>query len=206
MQRYVGKMCYEHENYMEDCNREKAYKQEICEKTKTLKLSFFKKNIIMKLVKKLCDLEFLLDEETQKAMVLNKEIWSCDCLEYDIDAICDFVKRNAIQPVQVSVEQAYEYCNVENDMNISIVKMNDTLRESKERNPIIILMSQMFTKPFIVNGNHRIRDAFDKKVESLEIFVIDANEVIDCLATQGYKDAYKIYVKMHKLIGLKLNC
>ena len=84
--------------------------------------------------------------------------------------------------------------------------MNDTLRKSKEDNPIIVLVSDMFVQPFVIDGNHRIKKAFNSGIDRIEVYILDADNVIQCLISEDYRTAYKIYKKLHKLVGMKLNC
>ena len=64
----------------------------------------------------------------------------------------------------------------------------------------------MFVKPFIINGNHRIRNAYNNGIEKLEVYIINADDVIECLISEDYKVAYRIYQKLNSMIGMKLNC
>ena len=50
MQRYLLTMCYEHENYVNDIERKKQYKNDIVSVIHKQKLPFFKKRKILKLV------------------------------------------------------------------------------------------------------------------------------------------------------------
>lgn len=84
--------------------------------------------------------------------------------------------------------------------------MNDSLRKSKEDNPIIVLVSDMFTQPFVINGNHRIQRAFNFGVDKIEVCILHADNVSHCLISEDYRMAYKIYKKLHNLVGLKLDC
>ena len=68
------------------------------------------------------------------------------------------------------------------DMDIKYIKMNDTLRKSKEDNPIIVLVSDMFVQPFVINGNHRIKKAFNSGIDRIEVYILDADNVIQCLS------------------------
>lgn len=199
-------MIYEHENYIDEINRKERYKQEIKLRSESLKFSLFKGWKIKRLINKLCSLKFLLEEADQMALVLNEEIWTSDCLEYYVNKVYDFISRNSVNIEIVETQRFYEFCNVENDIDIKFVKMNDTLRKSKEKNPVIILINDMFVKPFIINGNHRIRNAYNNGIEKLEVYIINADDVIECLISEDYKVAYRIYQKLNSMIGMKLNC
>lgn len=91
-------------------------------------------------------------------------------------------------------------------VNIKNIKMNDTLRRSKEINPVIILVNDMFTKPFVINGNHRVVDAFKKRANTIEAYVINSDDVSECLITVDYKKAYLIFKQLYRLIGSKIDC
>lgn len=206
MQQYVAQIVYEHENYIADIEKKKLYKREIKLQIQKRKLPFFKRKRILKLIDELCNLRFLLNETEQKELILNEEIWSCDCLEYNINRVYELILKNSVQKEQIIVQDFYEYCNVENDIDIRFIKMNDALRKSKVNNPIIILVSDMFLKPFIINGKHRIRKAYNNRETEMKAFILDADIVVDCLISEDYKKAYYIYKKLNKLVGLQLNC
>ena len=206
MPRYLATMCYEHENYVNDIERKEQYKKDIISVTHKQKLPFFKKRKILKLVQSLCDLQFLLDESEQTALMLNEEVWSSDCLEYNVNQVYDFTVQNSIKLQSVDTKAIFEYCRVESDMDIKYIQMNTTLRKSKENNPIIVLVSDMFVQPFVINGNHRIRKAFNSGVNKVEVYILDADNVNHCLISEDYRTAYKIYKELHKLVGMQLNC
>lgn len=206
MQQYMGTMIYEHENYIDEIKRKERYKQEIRLQSESLKFSLLKRWKIKRLINKLCSLKFLLEEADQMTLVLNEETWTSDCLEYNVNKVYDFISQNSVNMEIVETQSLYKFCNVENDIDIKFIKMNDTLRKSKEKNPIIILVNDMFVKPFIINGNHRIRNAYNTGIEKLEVYIINADDVIECLISKDYKIAYRIYQKLNSMIGMKHNC
>lgn len=206
MQRYLTTMCYEHENYVNDIERKEQYKKDIISATHKQKLPFIKKKKILKLVQSLCDLQFLLDESEQTALVLNEEVWSSDSLEYNVNQVYEFIVQNSIESQSVDTQAIFECCRVESDMDIKYIQMNDTLRKSKENNPIIVLVSDMFVQPFVINGNHRIRKAFNSGIDKVDIYILDADNVNHCLISEDYRTAYNIYKELHKLVGMQLNC
>lgn len=199
-------MCYEHENYVNDIERKEQYKKDIISATHKQKLPFIKKKKILKLVQSLCDLQFLLDESEQTALVLNEEVWSSDSLEYNVNQVYEFIVQNSIESQSVDTQAIFECCRVESDMDIKYIQMNDTLRKSKENNPIIVLVSDMFVQPFVINGNHRIRKAFNSGIDKVDIYILDADNVNHCLISEDYRTAYNIYKELHKLVGMQLNC
>lgn len=206
MRQYIGTMVYEHENYIKDCERKEYYKKSIISHIQNIKCFVLKKRRLMKLADRLCDLTFLLEESVQRELMLNEEIWSSDCLEYNVNKVYEYIIKNEIESECVSPIELYEYCNVENDLDIKFVNMNESLRKSKENNPIIILKNDIFAKPFIINGNHRIRNAYNARVEKIKVYIINSDEVVNCLTSEDYKIAYDIYKKLATLIELKLNC
>lgn len=84
--------------------------------------------------------------------------------------------------------------------------MNECLRRSKEINPIIILCNDMFITPFVINGNYRIINLKTIGNEFVEVYVINADDVMNCLISEDYKKVYRIYQRLYKLTGVKLNC
>lgn len=177
MQRYLATMCYEHENYVNDIERKKQYKKDIVSAIHKMKLPFLKKRKVLKLVQSLCDLQFLLDESEQTELMLNEEVWSSDCLEYNVNQVYEFILQNSIESQSVDTQVICKCCQVESDMDIKYIKMNDTLRKSKEDNPIIVLVNDMFVQPFVINGNHRIKKAFNSGIDKIEVYILDADNV-----------------------------
>lgn len=206
MQLFVGEMCYEHQNYLDDLERKERYKKELKADIEARKFSIFKEKKIRKLVQDLCDMYYFLDEDSQKKLILNEEIWISDVLVYNVNSVYDFIVQNSIEMKLVDTKEIIQYCSVDNDMDIKYVKMNDTLRKSKEKNPIIILVSDMFIHPFVINGNHRIRNAYKLGISEIEVYVVEANDVVESLITEDYKRAYFIYQQLHRLMGMMLNC
>ena len=51
-----------------------------------------------------------------------------------------------------------------------------------------------------------IKKAFNSGIDRIEVYILDADNVIQCLISEDYRTAYKIYKKLHKLVGMKLNC
>ena len=169
------------------------------------KLPFFKKRKVLKFVQSLCDLQFLLDESKQTELMLNEEVWSSDCLEYNVNQVYEYIVQNSIESQRVDTQVICECCRVESDMDIKYIKMNDTLRKSKEDNPVIVLVNDMFVHPFVINGNHRIKKAFSSGVDKIEVYILDADNVNHCLISEDYRTAYEIYKKLHQLVGMMLN-
>lgn len=206
MQPYSAMICYEHEHYVNDLKRKEKHKKDLISLMEKQQFPFLKKPKILRLVQDLCNLKYLLTESEQRDLMLNQEIWSSDCLEYNVNLVYEFIIQNSIVAQKVDTYDIYNYCRVESDMDIKYIRMNDTLRKSKEKNPIIILVSNMFVQPFVINGNHRIRKAYDSNIEKVEAYIIDADKIVHCLISEDYRTAYKIYRKLYNLIGMKLNC
>ena len=189
-----------------DIERKKQYKKDIVSAIHKMKLPFLKKRKVLKLVQSLCDLQFLLDESEQTELMLNEEVWSSDCLEYNVNQVYEFILQNSIESQSVDTQVICKCCQVESDMDIKYIKMNDTLRKSKEDNPIIVLVNDMFVQPFVINGNHRIKKAFNSGIDKIEVYILDADNVNHCLISEDYRTAYEIYKKLHQLVGMLLNC
>ena len=74
----------------------------------------------MKLVQSLCDLQFLLDESEQTELMLNEEVWSSDCLEYNVNQVYEFILQNSIESQSVDTQVICKCCQVESDMDIPV--------------------------------------------------------------------------------------
>lgn len=91
--------------------------------------------------------------------MLNEEVWSSDCLEYNVNQVYEFILQNSIESQSVDTQVICKCCQVESDMDIKYIKMNDTLRKSKEDNPIIVLVNDMFVQPLHfteLSGRHSV--------------------------------------------------
>lgn len=69
-----------------------------------------KKKKILKLIQKLCNLQFLLDESEQRELVLNEEVWSSDCLEYNVNQVYEFIVKNCVTFQEVITQEIYKCC------------------------------------------------------------------------------------------------
>lgn len=206
MEKYIATMVYNHDNYVDDRNKKYNMKNDMYDSIKDLNIPWLKKHRALNLAKKMLKIDLMLSEENQKSLVLGAEVWNSDCLEYNVNCVTELIESCGVKPQMINVNDFYQFCNTENRYDIKYVKMSDNLRKSKEGNPIIILINNMFVKPFIINGNHRIIDAYSKNISNIEAYVIDADCVIDCLITDGYKKAYNIYKGLYRVIGAKINC
>lgn len=197
---------YDHQDYINDMERKEIYKKGLLQVIKQGKISFLKKRKAIRLVNELQKLTYLLDEPIQTEMMQTEEVWGCDCLEYRVDLVCDYINEMSIKVQSVNVKEVFPFCQVHNNVDIRRVKMTDSLRKSKSRNPIIILVNEMFARPFIINGNHRIMKAFKMGIKEIELYIINSDEVVDCLISEDYIKAYSIYKKLYALIGVQLMC
>lgn len=198
-------MVYEHDNYIQDLKKKEQMIENLYNSIKSLNIPFIKKIRALRLAGKLKRLNFMLQESEQRNLVLNMEIWNSDCLEYNVNCIHELLQKSRVEKQLIDVKEVYKFCNIENQEDIKNIKMNDTLRRSKEINPVIILVNDMFTKPFIINGNHRVIDAFKKKVNTIKAYVINSDDVSDCLISDDYKKAYRIFKQLYRLIGSKID-
>lgn len=206
VQIFTGTMVYEHDNYIQDMQEKERMKENLYNSIKSLNIPFIKKIRALRLANRLKKLEFVLEENEQRNLVLNMEIWKSDCLEYNVNCMYELLQKNRAKKQSIDVEEVYQFCNVENQENIKNIKMNATLRKSKEINPVIVLINDMFTKPFIINGNHRVLDAFKKKEKTIEAYVINSDDVSECLISDDYRKAYHIFKQLYRLIGSKITC
>ncbi|MFJ7406259.1 MULTISPECIES: hypothetical protein [unclassified Lysinibacillus] len=85
----------------------------------------------------------------------------------DIDGACTLIKENNLKPVKVipsSIIHSVDHGNINKDPNK--IKPN-------HKNPVMILQSHYLTdnKPYCINGNHRLFEAYRNNDKQLEIFV-----------------------------------
>lgn len=90
----------------------------------------------------------------------------------DIDGATALIKAKGIQPVSFSpskIIEAVDQGNINKDPNR--IKPN-------HKNPIMVLQSKYLTndKPYCINGNHRIYEAYQSNDEQIEVFVFRDKE------------------------------
>lgn len=121
MQNYPYIFYYGHENYLADMKRINNYKQDIKNLIDKIKLPILKKRKVKRLVEELCSLKFLLSETEQQELMINKEIWKSDCLEYNVDDIYNYILENSITQQKTYIQDIYELCKVENSIDIKYI-------------------------------------------------------------------------------------
>ena len=176
-------------------------KLEVEKKVFSQNYSVIKKFVLKFYVHKLKKLKFVLEEEAHIELENEVEVWGNQFLEYNIDKINEFIISNSIPMKKRRISQLYPLTVVD-DITVNFALFNEKLRQSKENNPIIMLEHKMFCKPLVINGNHRLRKAYENKIEYIDLYVLSADDVSDCLLTEDYKVAYEIYKKINKLTGM----
>lgn len=144
---------YGHENYIDDLQRKEQFIQKMQERLEKCRISCLKKRKVNRLMKKLHDFQFLLDEPEQTDLVMNEEIWSSDCLEYNVNRIYDYIMQHAVKKQKLNNRDIISYCRFQNDCEPDEMRINHSLRRSRDKNPVIILVNDMFRQPFVINGN-----------------------------------------------------
>ena len=192
-----------HNEYLKDKEKVTVFKQNLKEGVRKLRLPIIKKIQATLLVEKLSRIQFLLEEEQLFELTDKEETWKCDYFEYNVNMVYDYIIRNNIQKTKVNVQEVATYTMVEYEKNM-LHLLSEELRKSKERNPEIILISDIFSRPFIINGNHRIRSAYKNGNEYIELYVINADDVVNCLISDGYQRAYYIFKKLNKIFPFSL--
>ncbi|MDQ0159604.1 hypothetical protein [Alkalibacillus salilacus] len=86
-----------------------------------------------------------------------------------IDGVTSFIKENGIKPVKYSptdIISAVDQGNINQDPNL--IKPN-------HKNPVMVLQSYYFTenKPYCINGNHRIHEAFLKNDHGIDVYLLE---------------------------------
>ncbi|MBN6886019.1 hypothetical protein ACUXCC_000674 [Cytobacillus horneckiae] len=104
----------------------------------------------------------------------------------DIDGAISFIKENNFKPVKVSpssIINSVDQGNINKDPNK--IKPN-------HKNPVMVLQSHYLTdnKPYCINGNHRIFEAYRNNDKQIEIFVFKDLEFVpffyDILSKAAY--------------------
>lgn len=193
-------MCeYTHDDYLEEKMIEQISKNTLykylCEAARQYE---DKSKHILSLAKRLKNLVLVPDESVKRELMLTQEGWKNNYLEYNVNMVHEYIIRTGITPKKIKVNEYYEICSKDDDAYEGM-KCNPKLENSKRTNPVIILKSDFFDKPYIINGNHRIRIAKRDKVRKLLAYIISADDVMECLTSDGYREEYHILIELRNL-------
>ncbi|WP_195576548.1 hypothetical protein [Paenibacillus sp. 1001270B_150601_E10] len=117
----------------------------------------------------------------------------------DIDGATTFIKEKNIKPIKTSpsnIIEAVDQGNINKDPNR--IKPN-------HKNPIMVLQSRYLTnnKPYCINGNHRIFEAYRNNDEQIEIYVFKDLEFVPFFYDILSKATYFLEIDYHNVVNDK---
>ncbi|WP_339147827.1 MULTISPECIES: hypothetical protein [unclassified Sutcliffiella] len=121
--------------------------------------------------------------------------------EYALDIECatSFIKEEGIKPVQFSPSNmidAVDQGNINKDSN---------LINPNHKNPVMVLQSRYLTnnKPYCINGNHRIFEAYRNNVEQIEVYVFKELEFVPFFYDVLSREIYYLEIDYHNVVNEK---
>ncbi len=119
--------------------------------------------------------QFLLDETYPVIHPIGRETFSLyaefptGVFEYalDIDGATALIKEKNIAPVGFSPSK------IITSVDLGNINKNPNLIKPNHKNPVMVLQSHYLTdnRPYCINGNHRIFEAYRNNDEQIEVFV-----------------------------------
>lgn len=92
----------------------------------------------------------------------------------DIDGATALIKDNGIRPVKFSP------INIINSVDTGNINKDPNRIKPNHKNPVMVLQSRYLTgsKPYCINGNHRIFEAYRNNDPQIEVFVFNEFEFV----------------------------
>ncbi|MCM3173048.1 hypothetical protein [Paenibacillus sp. MER 99-2] len=117
----------------------------------------------------------------------------------DIDGANSFIQENNIEPVKVSP------ISIMSSVDLGNINRDPNKIRPNHKNPIMIVQSQHLTdhKPYCVNGNHRIYEAYRNNDKSIEVFVFHELEFVPFFYNILSKATYFLEMDYMSVIGNK---
>lgn len=117
----------------------------------------------------------------------------------DIDGATTFIKEKNINPIKTSpsnIIEAVDQGNINKDPNR--IKPN-------HKNPVMVLQSRYLTnnKPYCINGNHRIFEAYRNNDEQIEVYVFKDLEFVPFFYDVLSKATYFLEIDYHNIVNDK---
>lgn len=115
----------------------------------------------------------------------------------DIDGATSLLKEEGINPVQFTpsnIIEAVDQSNINKDPNL--IKPN-------HKNPVMVLQSRYLTnnKPYCINGNHRIFEAYRNNDKQIEVYVFKDLEFVPFFYDVLSKATYYLEIDYHNVVN-----
>ncbi|MBU9710198.1 hypothetical protein [Evansella tamaricis] len=117
----------------------------------------------------------------------------------DIDGATSLIKEKGITPVTFSpttIIHSVDQGNINKDLNG--IKTN-------HKNPVMVLQSEYLThnRPYCINGNHRILEAYRNNLECIEVFVFKDLEFVPFFYDSLSKAVYYLEIDYNHIVNGK---
>ncbi|CAG9623590.1 hypothetical protein [Sutcliffiella rhizosphaerae] len=115
----------------------------------------------------------------------------------DIDGATSLIKEEGIKPVQFSPS------NIIDAVNQSNINKNPNRIKPNHKNPVMVIQSQYLTnnKPYCINGNHRIFEAYRNNDEQIEVYVFKDLEFVPFFYNVLSKETYYLEIDYHNVVN-----
>lgn len=153
--------------------------------------------------------QFLIDKTYPVIHPIGQETFSLyaefptGVFEYalDIDGATLLIKEKSIKPVKFSPS------NIIDSVDQGNINKDPTRKKTNHKNPVMVLQSQYLTdnKPYCINGNHRIFEAYRNNDEYIEVFVFKDLEFVPFFYDVLSKATYFLEIDYNNVVSDKRN-
>lgn len=117
----------------------------------------------------------------------------------DIDGATSLIEKRGMRPV------TFRPSNIINSVDVGNINKDTSRIKTNHKNPVIVLQSQYLTgnKPFCINGNHRIFEAYKNNKEQIEVFIFKDLEFVPFFYDVLSKATYFLEIDYNNVIHNK---
>jgi hypothetical protein len=117
----------------------------------------------------------------------------------DIDSATSLIAKKGIRSV------TFRPTNIINSVDEGNINKDTSRIKTNHKNPVMVLQSQYLTdnKPFCINGNHRIFEAYRNNKEQIEVFVFKELEFVPFFYDVLSKATYFLEIDYYNVINNK---
>ncbi|MBD7985733.1 hypothetical protein H9649_14170 [Sporosarcina sp. Sa2YVA2] len=114
----------------------------------------------------------------------------------DIDGATSLINENQLESV------IYQPSSIIESVDMGNVNTDTSNIKTNHKNPVMVLQSQYITegKPYCINGNHRITEAFKKQAKQIGVFVFDDLEFVPFFYDLLSKAIYYLEIDYHNVV------
>ncbi|KMJ55654.1 hypothetical protein AB685_26120 [Bacillus sp. LL01] len=114
----------------------------------------------------------------------------------DIDGTTALIKKKRLEPSRFSPSTIIDAVDQGN------LNQDQTQINPNHKNPVMVLQSHYLTdnKPYCINGNHRINEAFKREDQSIEVYVFKELEFVPFFYDNLSKAMYFLELDYHHVV------